>query len=213
MNIKISSFIPSRRQFLLNVLPAGTLFCLGYGNLLALAQSDEKPKALSTKHKFLEDSGMTYKDVYSFAFQGGYIPTMQNLAIDIGKDKFIEMLKKAASKAGAQSIKKQAENMPKRDLAAFVATFYATIKENPFWSHVLTHEVVEETDKAFEVKITECLWAKTFQEANAPDIGYASICFPDYAVARAFNPKMKMIRTKTLMQGHDCCNHRYVWEV
>jgi len=30
--------------------------------------------------------------------------------------------------------------------------------------------------------------------------------------ASAFNPKLKMIRSKTLMQGHDCCNHRYVVE-
>jgi len=212
MIIKSSNFVSSRRQFLKNILPAGTLFCLGCSNLLALTQSEEKPKSLSTKHKFLEDSGMTFKDVYSFAYQGGYISTMQNLAKDIGKDKFIEMLKKASSEAGSQNITKQAENMPQRDLATFVATFYAPMKESPFWSHVLTHEVVEETDNAFEVKITECLWAKTFREANAPDIGYASICHPDYAVARAFNPKMRMIRTKTLMQGHDCCNHRYVWE-
>jgi hypothetical protein len=60
--------------------------------------------------------------------------------------------------------------------------------------------------------MTECLWAKTFLDANAADIGFACVCFPDYAVAQAFNPKMKMIRDKTLMQGHDCCNHRYVIE-
>jgi hypothetical protein len=211
MVTKTSSFVPGRRRFLLNILPAGTLFCLGCSNLLALTQSGEKPKAVSTKHKFLEDSGMTYKDIYSFAF-GGYIATMQVLAEDIGKDKFIEMLKKASSEAGAQSMKKQTQSMPKTDLVAFVAAFYATLKETPFWSHVLTHEVVEESDTAFEMKITECLWAKTFREANASDIGYASICYPDYAVARAFNSKMRMIRTKTLMQGHDRCNHRYVWE-
>jgi hypothetical protein len=47
---------------------------------------------------------------------------------------------------------------------------------------------------------------------NAADIGFATVCFTDYATAAAFNPKLKMIRSKTLMQGHDCCNHRYVME-
>ena len=27
---------------------------------------------------------------------------------------------------------------------------------------------------------------------------------------RPFNPAFKMERTKTLMEGDDCCNHRYI---
>lgn len=60
--------------------------------------------------------------------------------------------------------------------------------------------------------MTECLWAATFRAAGAEDIGYATICHPDFATTTAFNPRMRMIRTKTLMQGHDCCNHRWVME-
>jgi len=32
------------------------------------------------------------------------------------------------------------------------------------------------------------------------------------AFARAFNPQFEMVRDKTLMQGHDCCSHRYLWK-
>ncbi len=32
----------------------------------------------------------------------------------------------------------------------------------------------------------------------------------DFATVTAFNPKLKMIRTKTLMQGADSCDHRYI---
>lgn len=206
MAIKTTSFLQSRRQFLFNVLPVGTLLCLGCSNLLALVQSEGKLKVSSDKHKFLEDSGMTFKDVYSFAFQGHFIPIMQNLANVIGKDKFIEILKKASSEAGAQNMKNMIKNLPKKDLATLASFMTA----NPIFKKVLTYEIVEESDKAFEIKVTECLWAKTFRDANALEIGYASICHPDFASARTYNPKIKMIRTKTLMQGHDCCNHRYV---
>ena len=86
--------------------------------------------------------------------------------------------------------------------------------KNPdhFWNHVVSLDIAENTDSVFEVKINECLWAKTFQENNASDIGFSCICYPDFAAAQAFNPKMKLIRTKTLMQGHDCCNHRWIME-
>lgn len=66
--------------------------------------------------------------------------------------------------------------------------------------------------KAVELKVSECLWAKTFRGAEAGDLGNALVCDSDYAAAEGFNPKMRMIRSKTLMQGHDCCNHRYVLE-
>jgi len=63
-----------------------------------------------------------------------------------------------------------------------------------------------------EIRVTECLWAKTFRDAKAGDIGYATICYQDYAMSQGFSSKLKMIRSKTLMQGHDYCNHRWVWE-
>ena len=83
---------------------------------------------------------------------------------------------------------------------------------NELYKHVLTYEIVEETDKAVQLKITECLWAKIFRAAKASDIGYAAICYADYAWTSAFNPKMRFIRTKTLMQGNDCCNNRRILE-
>ena len=38
------------------------------------------------------------------------------------------------------------------------------------------------------------------------------VCHQVFAMCRAFNPKIGMIRNKTLMQGDDCCNHRWVLE-
>ena len=99
------------------------------------------------------------------------------------------------------------KDLPKNDLAAFIAPMKDL---NHFWKHALTFDVMENTENAFEVKVTECLWAKTFRNNDAADIGYACICHSDFVAAEAFNPKMKLIRTKTLMQGHDCCNHRYI---
>jgi hypothetical protein len=89
----------------------------------------------------------------------------------------------------------------------FIAPFK---KVDYFWKHALTFDVIEDTKTAFEVKVIECIWAKTFHDFKAPDIGYAMVCYADFAMAPAYNPKMKLNRTKTLMQGHDCCNHRYV---
>jgi len=209
MIIKASNFVSSRRQFLKNVLPAGTLFCLGCSNLLSLNQSDEQSKVTTDKHKFLSDSDMSYKQVFEFAFRDSFIPILQNLANSTGKDELIEMLKKASSEAGAYRGEKWSKRVLKNDLSTFSAYLK---KPTRFWEHTCTYEILEYKEKVVAVKYIECLWATIFREENASDIGYAALCHGDFAIAHAFNPKIKMTRTKTLMQGDDCCNHRYEWE-
>ncbi len=200
---------PGRRNFLKNILPASFL-CLGCKNLFAQAQSKETQPPVSEpgKDKFLEDSGMSYLEVFAIAFQYYYIPVMKQLAEQLGKEKFLEMLKKASSDATAESTKKMAQAFPSVDLTMMAMVY----KTNSLFQHALCYDTIEQTHNVLELKVHECLWAKTFREVDAGDIGFAAICYSDYAQASAFNPKIKMIRSKTLMEGHEYCNHRYVME-
>jgi hypothetical protein len=209
MTEKTTLFASGRRQFLQRAFPAGVFLCLGGSQLLSFSPASLKSNFVSEKHKFLTDSGMSYQGVFRFAYQGGYIPTMKKMAEKIGKEKFIELFKESAAEAAAEMMAGMAKNFPKRDLAAFSLSMK---NPDPVFKHALTFEIVEDSAKAFAVKIKECLWAKTFREADAADIGYAAICHGDFAMAKAFNPHIRMERTKTLMEGHDHCNHRWIWE-
>jgi hypothetical protein len=42
------------------------------------------------------------------------------------------------------------------------------------------------------------------------ELGLAALCNMDYHWPTAFNRNFKMQRDRTLMQGHDHCNHRYL---
>jgi hypothetical protein len=94
---------------------------------------------------------------------------------------------------------------------------FATLKkmfspDSPNFKNILTMSITEDTAKVHEIKVTECIFASTFLEAGAGDLGFAVICYADYNMASGFNPKVKMVRDKTLMQGHAYCNHRYLFE-
>jgi hypothetical protein len=192
----------NRRQLLTRSLCAGSVLCLGGSPLLAaLVQEDE-----STVHKFQADSGMTYEEIFRLAYVQSYIPTMKVLGEKVGLD----VIEEAACEASFQNTAAGASRLPKRDLSALAGFFR---NPNRHLAHMLTLEIVEDTDTVFEMKVTECLHAKTFRDADAADLGYRCICRPDYATAEAFNPKIKLIRDKTLMQGHSYCNHRYEMEV
>ena len=211
MNIKTSSFVPSRRQFLQNVFPAGTLFCLGCRGLLALPNAEGKQEVSEKKHKFLEDSGLTVEEVFTFTYQN-VIPIMQNVADDMGREKFIDMLEKASDAYYEQLIAEMTKDLPRKDMAVFTDFVINMLNGFPY-NKAVTYEIIEKTDKAFEVKYTECLFAKTLREMNASDIGYALNCYPTFGLARGFNPKIKVTPTKNLMKGDAACIERFVWEV
>lgn len=216
MEMRTSPVNPSRRQFLGSILPAGSLLCLGSSSVLNLTpleqkrKQGEKQKSASSMHKFQADSEMSFEAVFRFTFQNYYIPIMNSFAAEIGRDKLIEMLKRLRSESAAESTKRGIENLPKNDFATFIEL--SKMRKNRFVQHVLTDVVVEQTETFVHSKITECLWSKIFRESNAEDIGYAAVCYPDFAMASAFNPKIKLVRPTTLMEGHDFCDFRYYWE-
>lgn len=71
---------------------------------------------------------------------------------------------------------------------------------------------VKETDTELGLRVTWCLEAEVFKEMGASDIGYLVVCNPDHAYAKACSPRVKLRRTKTLMQGDQYCNHTWYWE-
>jgi hypothetical protein len=188
-----------RRQLVTGLCAVGSLACLGCSRM-AFAAGEEEASA----HKFAADSGMSYEEVFKHAYVNSFIPTMRVLAERIG----IDSIQSASSEAAAKGIRQMAKALRSHTIADWVMPLK---NPNRLWQHVLTYEIVEDTEDAFEVRITECLWAKTFRDADAADLGYACVCHADYAMAQAFNPKMHMIRDKTLMQGCTHCNHR--WEM
>ena len=163
----------------------------------------------SEVHKFDRNAGMTSQEVFDFAFKMYMIPVLQNLGGELGTGDYLGALATAATRHSVQVGQQWAESGPTNDMATWTAWFDDA--DNPFHDR-LTFDVVERTDSVCEIKITECLWAKTFCEASAPDIGYAVSCSGDSAMCHAFNPKMRLERTKTLMQGDDYCDYRWVLE-
>ena len=142
---------------------------------------------------------MQYEALFEF------LRTLRN---EVGEPELIRLLGLSSSAHGRRLGEQQAASAPDRDFQTFVAQF-----RPPRYAEVLTHEVIEDSDAAFELKVTECVWASVFREAGLDgEIGHAAVCNMDYTWPGAFNPEIRMERTKTLMQGDDHCNHRYVRE-
>lgn len=203
----------SRRDFITKIVPACSFMCFGAHSFSLLSLPEEKSLVQQEKHKFQQDftfgRKMTFKDYYRKRFTNKFIPILQEMAEITGREPFLELLKKASYEDNRKRGERLAKRIPKNDLSFFARAF---VNPGVDFQHSMTYDIIENTEKAFEVRITECLTELTFREANALDIGFAGVCYADYGYPEGLNPKLKMVRDKTLMQGHDCCNHRYVWK-
>jgi hypothetical protein len=125
---------------------------------------------------------------------------------EIGEERVIELIKKQTEQRLKEQAKRDLKRLGNSDFKSYISIF-----RDPNMLASLTMEIIEDTDTVFEIRVTDCLAAESFLPYKAGDIGYAAVCWGDYNWASDFNPKINLIRDKTLMQGHDCCNHRYVW--
>ena len=76
----------------------------------------------------------------------------------------------------------------------------------------LDEEVLEKTDKSYVFNITRCKFAELYQELGLRDLGYALSCCRDNTFIEGFNPRIRLYRNGTIMEGSKVCDFRYVLE-
>ena len=132
---------------------------------------------------------------------------LRTLEEEIGRERLLEICRKWSKKRGVEMVRNHHVN----SFSEFKESWKGA-NATEYYQHTTTTTYPEESDTVLQCKITECLWAKTFRDLDAAEVGKILACDPDFSMASAMNPKLKLVRDKTLMEGHDYCNHRYVWE-
>ena len=200
--------LSSRRDFLTKAVPACAVSCLAANRIFASPPGIGKSLFEQEVHKFdkeIPGLKMTYRSMVAMRIQS-FISFARFLQQEIGQERVIELIKKQTEQRLKEQAKRDLERLGKSDFKSYISIF-----RDPRMLASLTMEIIEDTDKVFEIRVTECLSSESFLPYKAGDIGYAAVCWGDYNWASDFNPKIKLIRDKTLMQGHDCCNHKYIW--
>jgi hypothetical protein len=196
-----------RRELITKVMPACSLACLWAGLAKADDAAKQEEPADEGTHKFEVEFEQKTTMLRQISQQNNsYIDFIKTLQDELDEEELLRLLNTHSAKVGKRIGSRQAENSPDAKFRTFTETF-----RGPRMEKFLTLETIEDTDKVFELKVTECIWAKVFRDAGlGGEVGHAAVCNMDYYWPTAFNPDFKMERTKTLMQGHDCCNHRYI---
>ena len=81
----------------------------------------------------------------------------------------------------------------------------------PLWTKggALEIEVKEQSDTSFRFNVVKCRYAETYKAMGLGEIGHLLSCNRDGAFCEGYDPKLKLERTQTIMQGASHCDFKY----
>jgi hypothetical protein len=76
----------------------------------------------------------------------------------------------------------------------------------------LVCDILEQTDHRLNFNVIRCRFAEMYERLGIVQYGYCLSCNRDESLINAFNPRMKLVRTQTIMQGAKICDFRIIVE-
>jgi hypothetical protein len=73
-------------------------------------------------------------------------------------------------------------------------------------------EVKEQTDTTFTFNVVRCRYAETYKAMGLGEIGHLLSCNRDGAFCEGYDPKLKLDRSQTIMQGASHCDFKYTYK-
>jgi hypothetical protein len=73
----------------------------------------------------------------------------------------------------------------------------------------LAIDLIEESEKVFAFNVTRCNYAEMYNRLGIPELGPILSCSRDFALVEGFNPKIRLVRKQTLMEGAPYCDFCY----
>jgi len=77
----------------------------------------------------------------------------------------------------------------------------------------ITIHVLEETEQNLSFDVTRCRYAELYEKAKMKELGFCLSCSRDEPFSKGFNPRIRLLRTQTIMQGASLCDFRFVLNV
>jgi L-2-amino-thiazoline-4-carboxylic acid hydrolase len=139
---------------------------------------------------------------------GVIAPIYEEMREAIGMERAQEILRRAIRRAAIQSGREfAARAADDPDLLSFQSIQHLWTKDD-----ALTIEVIAAGPERFDFNVRRCRYAETYREMGLGEIGRLLSCNRDGAFCEGYNPRIKLRRTQTIMEGASHCDFRYRFE-
>ncbi len=135
-----------------------------------------------------------------------------------------EVYETIAERYGKEEAKQLISESVRRSSIALAAQFAAEaeggtslqsfidIQSNWTAENALEIEPVYRDDNRFDFNVTRCRYAEMYKAMGLGEIGGLLSCNRDGSFCEGYDPKLKMTRTQTIMEGASHCDFRYRYD-
>ena len=154
-------------------------------------------------NKYSENEKITRIEKRSIEVQA-IAPIIEMVSKKIGQEETLEILKKV----NQQEAFERGQNTIR---TAGLSTIEELVKDVSTWGdgEKWKIEVLEETSTTYYFNVHRCLYYEKYKELGLEKIGVQLSCCRDEPFARGLDPKLRLSRTQTIMEGADFCDFRY----
>ena len=133
---------------------------------------------------------------------------LRNFIDEIGYDKAMEVAMAAIQKDAIEAGKSMAVKFGGNSIHDLLRL----IREVWTEENALEFTLLEETSQKLSFNVTRCRYAEMYDRMGIKEFGYCLSCNRDGPLITGFNPRLKLNRTQTIMQGAPVCDFRITLE-
>ena len=134
-------------------------------------------------------------------------PIYRELRAEIGEVRAKALIARAIREAAIEAGKEFAAKTPGGvNLRTFQEIQHLWTKDD-----ALKIEPLRATPEALEFNVRRCRYAETYKAMGLSEIGPLLSCNRDGAFCEGYDPRIKLTRTQTIMEGASHCDFRYAF--
>ncbi len=131
-------------------------------------------------------------------------PLLEALGDEFDRERVWEITRRVIQAIARQQGAELAQSLAKNDLEHLATAQEAWKKDN-----AIQTEVLELRRKRFSFNVFRCRYAEMYHHLGIPEMGKLLSCERDGPFIEGFNPKIRLTRTQTIMEGAEFCDFRY----
>jgi hypothetical protein len=135
-------------------------------------------------------------------------PLIKAFMEELDRDKALTVVKRVIEPLARESgnrLAGQVGGNSMRDFAKGMKTYWES-------GGAYEKEELELSETKYDFNIKRCRYAEMYKELGLAELGVVLSCGRDFEMIKGFNPRMILVRTKTIMEGHDICDFRITLE-
>ena len=124
----------------------------------------------------------------------------------------IEVAQRTVAEAVRKSAMEQAGEMAAR--VGGKTSLQTFIDRQDLWTRggALERDVIEQSGTRYRFNVTRCKYAEMYRDMELGEIGHLLSCQRDGTFCEGYDPRIKLKRTQTIMQGASHCDFDYRFE-